>query len=372
MQVTKHKKYKYIYNLRGLLEKCDCVDIIEESAERLHNKLIRADINKLIISDYTKMFLGKNLANIHGLLKICTYQFVLALQGNSKPINDQTMIDYGGGWGLISLLAKEIGFKNVIYNDIYDISCSDAQTIAKELACEANHYVEGDIEDLKDFINSHGIDCDLLISNDVIEHIYDVENFIKKMSELSDGFFNAVMASDANGYNPLRRRYLMKRQNQKEYKSREKSWGHKERDSLEAFCNIREKIIRTAAPSLSSNIVHELTMATRGMNEYDIIKSTNEYLDFGKMPKLPGHPTNTCDPRTGNWEEHLMTKSFLERSFTSVGFEFKFVNGYYGAVSSNILKKYLGAVLNFLIVFFRSWGIVFSPYYVICVKIDKS
>ena len=45
----------------------------------------------------------------------------------------------------MSLLAVERGFKKVIYSDIYDISCSDAEIIAATIGNKAQHYLCGDI-----------------------------------------------------------------------------------------------------------------------------------------------------------------------------------------------------------------------------------
>ena len=71
-----------------------------------------------------------------------------------------------------------------------------------------------------------------IVSNDVIEHIYDVDGFLGKLHSLSDGALSVVMATDANKYNSRIRNSLMLRQRKIENEDREKEWGPKARDSL--------------------------------------------------------------------------------------------------------------------------------------------
>lgn len=51
----------------------------------------------------------------------------------SRKITDvsaNVFVDYGAGTGIMSLLAREMGFGAVLYVDIYDVSCRDAELIA--------------------------------------------------------------------------------------------------------------------------------------------------------------------------------------------------------------------------------------------------
>lgn len=100
---------------------------IDLATYKLFSKLKKIEINKLDISEYNMCYLNnKNLNQIFIYSQILYYIL-------SENININNFLDYGGGTGLLSLLAIECGVPNVFYNDIYNISCRDAETIAKEL-----------------------------------------------------------------------------------------------------------------------------------------------------------------------------------------------------------------------------------------------
>jgi hypothetical protein len=46
-----------------------------------------------------------------------------------------------------------------------------------------------------------------------------------------------------------------------------------------------------------------LAKKTRGLMKDDIEKLVEEYIASGKITYQPDHPTNTCDPYTGNWAD---------------------------------------------------------------------
>jgi hypothetical protein len=75
------------------------------------------------------------------------------------------MVDYGGGLGLMSMLARRLGVGRVIYNDIYPASCRDAELIARQLGIPANDYVTGHIESVVEVANRTATDikCNCLL-----------------------------------------------------------------------------------------------------------------------------------------------------------------------------------------------------------------
>jgi hypothetical protein len=101
------------------------------------------------------------------------------------------------------------------------------------------------------------------------------------------------------------------------------------------------------------------------MIEYDIKKVVNEYLTSGTVTlkqKFPKYSTNTCDPYTGNWAEHLMDVYQLQNILQSNNFQADIWRGYYG--DSNTLLKCLAArSLNLLIKNTGRYGLAFSPFF---------
>lgn len=213
---------------------------ITAAAKRLYDKLSFLDEDQMNISDYSKVQFRNRKANLKNSLNI--YSYLLSLSIINISLEDFCFIDYGGGTGILAMLAKELGIGTVIYNDIYDISCHDAEKLAGAVGNKAEYYIQGDIDEAINFCNSNNIKCSSVASYDVIEHIYDIDAYFKKLYLLSPA--TIVMASGANSFNPFIRRSLMKKAKNAEYEHRDKKYGHKERDSLESYFALRRKIIQ--------------------------------------------------------------------------------------------------------------------------------
>jgi len=326
------------------------------------------DIDAMKISDYNKKYLKSKLKSLTTELQIYSYILSWSLYKSSLSLDNFVLVDYGAGSGMLALLAKEVGIGTVIYNDIYDVSCQDAQQIAKVIGNEADHYVQGDINDMIGFLRKNKINCNAIASYDTIEHIYDIESFFGKLLSLSNGQMSVVMGSGANEFNPLIKRKIVKRQLKKEYKDQEKEYGHKERDCLVSFLKVRKnmvlKYLKELNIVLTDNEIEQLARKTRGKIEVDIQKCVDDYIETGKFPQEPSHLTNTCDPYTGNWEEHFMDPYYLARILSTRGFNACVINGYYGR-SKNSMKRFLAKFLNIFISTLKKQGIRVAPFYTI-------
>lgn len=341
---------------------------IDEAAARLAAKLAKLDVNQLNISDYNKRYFGGTLQNIRAALQLRTYLLAWALKDISLPHQEIVLVDYGGGSGMLSLLAKEYGIGTVIYDDIYDVSCQDAAIIGEAIGNKADYYVHGDIDDLIQFVQQKKLDCTTLVSYDVLEHIYNVPAFLQQLPSLSEGVLTIVMGSGANMKNPFVNRVLVKKQIELERKDREPNWGAKDRDALKSYLGIRKEMInaylKQNTADLPVPIVDDLAKRTRGMVKSDIERSVQTYLDKKKLPEPPVHPTNTCDPYNGNWAEHLMNTNELTRDLANAGFESTILRGYYGD-SNHRMKRIVGRCLNAIISLAGRQGLFLAGFYVL-------
>ena len=340
---------------------------INDAATRLYSKLQMINVEFLNISDYNKNYLGYHLKKLHSILQKCSYILALSIGGMDISINNCTILDYGGGTGILSLLAKELNFGTVLYNDIYDISCQDAKTIGSSIGNQADYYIEGNIDEVIIFLKKNGIACNSIVSDDVIEHIYDMGYFIKKLPELTDNRCSTiVMSSTANSFNPYIVRSLKKVHYNAEFEDRKHYSGSKKRDALESYYSIRKRIIQIYCPDLNSYEIKEITRRTRGMIEQDIINVVDDYLISKKFPLEPKHPTNTCDPYTGNWAEQLMNIVELKNQLQEVGFNSKIFPGYFGnmnkrgGIINNIIIPKIHTLINL-----PKYGVNFAPYFIL-------
>lgn len=335
---------------------------INSAAGRLYKKLKELDIVNLDISDYSKEYLRKHLINLHGTLRKYSYVLFWSLTSSTVSLNKFKLLDYGGGTGILSLLAKELKIGTVIYNDIYDVSCKDAKTFGQAIGNESDYYLQGDIDDIINFKKQNTVHINAIASYDVIEHIYDIGEFFEKLHLLSDQPLNVFLSSGANSLNPFKRKALMKQQIEIENKDRVKKHGYKKRDCLKAYLKVREEMIAKYNKELTNNEVKRLARVTRGMMGPDIYQCVDKYLKTNEFPLEPAHPTNTCDPYTGNWAEHLMDPYYLKEVLLQTGFEVEVLGGYWSPTEKSI-KNCLGKFLNIIIHLFKKQGIKAAPFY---------
>lgn len=139
------QKFKYIsfekrYNLSH-----DILKLIDDATVSFASDFAKLNIDKLLISDYNKHYLKRYQDNLDYFLFQYVQLIITVFENLNKPINEACFVDYGGGTGILSLLAKYVGFKDVVYIDIYDVSCSDAKAISKEFSVNISEFIIGDI-----------------------------------------------------------------------------------------------------------------------------------------------------------------------------------------------------------------------------------
>ena len=351
---------KFIFYPAKLPTDLELLNTINSAASTLYERLKVLDRDSLDISDYTKKYVNNHVRALERTLQ--KYAYVLAWALAFSIPQHCTFLDYGGGSGILSLLAKECGVGTVIYSDIYAVSCRDARVIGASLQAEADYYVTGDLDDVISFLRDHSLFCDAIASYDVIEHIYDIEGFLTQISEVP-GLLTVVMSSGANTYHPLIRRHIMKKQREVEYTDRENVWGHKERDCTRAYLNVRKEIISSHG-GLTEKEVELLAQVTRGLMEYDINQCVTTYIETGNLPEGLNHPTNTCDPYTGNWAEHLMDPYHLKDILSQGGFTAKVLPGYYGYYRNSV-KRITGKILNGGIYILGKYSMSAAPFFTI-------
>jgi len=103
---------------------------IETAACHLGDKLTSLDIKSVGISEYNQRYLSTKIFQLKGSLQTYAYLLWLSFRDRLTPVDNAVFVDYGGGRGVMSFLAKEMGVKTVIYNDIYDVSCVDVRRLS--------------------------------------------------------------------------------------------------------------------------------------------------------------------------------------------------------------------------------------------------
>lgn len=286
------------------------------------NMLQSLKIDELPISQYNRIYLAKHLESTEYAVNLGWQILESGLKNIDKPLSSISVAEIGGGTGIISLLAAWLGFGKVIYTDTYQQSCDDFEVLSTKLGLPIHQIICGSIQELS--THKRGT-IDLIVSRDVIEHIYDPADFFKLSTEK---FRQTVMVhnTSANIHNIFKKKYFKSIHEKDEWQGNTDQF--KPGDSIESFYQLRLNYILKQFPNLSQSRVEVLAALTRGKIYPDISKLVKEYILTNKLPPMPRHPTNTCDPENGNWTEQLIPilayESFIDNMFFSVKWQFAF------------------------------------------------
>ncbi len=336
---------------------------LDDAARRLLAKL-----NSLNVGEPLPSFLRDHIVGLQKNANETITKYVHILAWAMYPDLQRkysAFVDYGGGHGILSCLIKEADIADrVIYNDIFDQSCSGAQIIARHLNCEADEYICGDIAAVKASLNGGQIASCALASINVIEHIYDMDDFLQTAAALAEGPMTMVLSTSANPFNPLVRRRHHRQHNEWEFSDGPHE-SSSPMDTVKAFRSVRREIIQACGPSLRVADIEMLTRRTRGMRRDDIEKAVRLFEKTHELPPEPSHPTNTCDPITGSWQERLLDVHAVTRSFEESDFSVTLLPGYYSgmSLSKRVMhaKRLAASMLNRVIAHLGPQGVWLSP-----------
>jgi len=362
-------KARYLNNRTLYPADDDLLTRIDTAAGEVHRKLDEVDLDAVDVGPYV----GGYLQNKQSYFTSAVHKQAFVLAHAVSPhddVEDLIVLDHGGGPGLMTFLAKEAGVGTVIYNDIYDKACEDVERLGGILGCGPDLVIEGDFDDVLRAVKDRSLTCDALVSCDVLEHIYDIEYFLRHLGQLSDGPFTTAMATGANSLNPIYVRRLRKLHKKAEFECGHDACGGEEApeydpDSTEAFYDLRREIISEHASGLNPAVTELLAEKTRSQRDEDIKASVDRYLSERELPE-PDHPTNTCDPFTGNWAERLLDPHELCTVLERNGFHRTDVlRAEYAAPFDTVPKEIAGRCVNFLIRALGTRGIHLSPFFTI-------
>jgi len=352
---------KYLHRFARLPKDKELLRNIERCTSLLSKNILKINHSETGMSDYGQRSLVEHQSHIRGTMMVLTYLIAWALDRIDKPLSEITLLDYGAGLGYVGLIAKKMGVGTVIYNDIFENTRQDAEKLAPMLGVVPDHYITGGINEIVKYREKKDLSVDIIISNNVLEHIYGLETNFEMLRQISDGNLIAVMSTSANDANPKIRKDHFNFHHQVEYEGREAIWGYRSADSTQAYLEMRKDMIREYSSDLPDDIVDKLAVLTRGKRIDHIHQDVETYIKRNIFPVGIDHPTNTCDPVNGNWQERLLTaQQYLDR-YRNAGYKASVLPGYYRGVN-NIVKETICAIANAVISISGPRGLHLSPY----------
>jgi len=317
---------------------------MKEAAETCIAKILKIDFNQLDISYYNREYIQRIIPHIRYYFKIYIQAFSLLCSFRPEK---NLIVDFGGGHGFLSLFLKSLGYR-VIYCDANPWSVKTVSAIKEEIGLGPDYIVTGSVSELKQFCLDNHLKPDYLIATDLIEHIYDLQDFFLQLKQINPDF-EMMFTTGSNPQNFYKCRKL------RQYMTIEENY----------YFDIRRSFIMSKVLHLTETETTTLAQLTRGKIEPDILKILDSYKKNGQFPPPPDDPFNTCDPETGNWTERILPLATYSQFASKAGFQATFARGFYNEERNRKVVSYIFRMINFYIRKSGKFGFVVAPYILI-------
>ncbi len=251
-----------------------------------------------------------------------------------EPIEGQTILDCGAGFGLTAIFLALLGAKAAhglefqqnhidTFAAFRDVFPADLPVFMRQGDAAAMPYEDNSF--------------DVVLSVEAISHYRDTNGFLKEVHRVLRPGGILIISDANNGANPWRA-YRTKRlwaafENGSE---RGGYYGHKIGKS---FLQQRREIITEAFPFLDQDVVDDLARGTSGLNRGEILAVVQYYVDVGAKPQH-FYQFGTCplDPFISHYAEFLFHPLRLAKEIGYYGFD-AHVYSYFGGSRGGWVAK---------------------------------
>lgn len=322
---------------------------IRQAAKTLVSQLKAIDYERLPISKYNKCYIARLKPVLSYYMKIYADCLLKGLESVGSAPKDITFIDYGGGSGFLSMLAKQAGIGRVIYIDLNPDSVDMIRVLKALAGTGPDIILHGDSDTLADWCSANKVKPQLLIATDLIEHVYDLSAFFANLAAI-DNKMQMLFTTASTPFNPYVKRKLHRLMTtwEKEYYA------------------LRLHYIHLHFPALSPAEAKEAARKTRGLTFPHIRKA----VENGSYPLLKD-AFNTCDPRNGNWTERILPIETYRSLAKPFGYQVQVGKGFYNTDRPNPISALISSGINGLIRISGKAGFLFAPFITLYLRNDN-
>ncbi len=246
--------------------------------------------DELAISAYSRTALGRTLKAAEFYMDIYRSALEKCVAAVALPPSEITLVDYGGGHGLLSILAKQMDFGRVIYIDMRAESLQTVQTLGERLGTLPDVMLQGDADMLQDWCERNQERPTALLAMDVIEHVYILDEFFATLHRINPAMW-MLFTTASTPYNKRVVKRLHKAMILDELGN----------DQKKGFRTLRREYIQQLHPDMPERMLDLWAEQTRGLIYYDVKRAVES-----QSPNLLRDPYNTCDPESGSWTERIL------------------------------------------------------------------
>lgn len=336
---------------RFLPHKDELGELLQAKSEQLFVLMHHIDIESLGLTEHgKKYFLGSHFKRMFFSIQTSAHLLYNSITLSKKSVKDMVIMDYGAGMGSLYILAKMIGCKQVIHNDILEEWKNNAQQLAQAIHIDVDEYIVGNIEDTLIALKEKKIVCDIITSRNVVEHIYKLDEYYKLIDQYQP---KAIVYSSttANFNNPAMNLQHVLLHNKLE----------------KIFIQQRKEYIKTNFTNLDEKTVDLLALHTRGYERSEVTACIRNYINNGILPAKNYFYTNTCELDYGVWAENLLPFS-IHKQMAEVGNSQCIIKpGFWDTHYQKPWKNAMGAFFNILISITPIIGFLLAPFIYIIV-----
>jgi 2-polyprenyl-3-methyl-5-hydroxy-6-metoxy-1,4-benzoquinol methylase len=308
--------------------------LIDSAATDLYDRLIKVNAEKLGMPEHClAYFSSSHTKRLFFSTETSAHILYRSIRLAGKSSSDVVLMDYGAGVGTLFLLAKMIGCNKVVYSDHLEDWRLSAELIANAIGVKIDHYIVGDIDECLMQLEQLNIQCDIITSRNVVEHIYKLNKFYALLYEKQP---HAIIFSSttANKKNPgATIKHIL--------------W-HKKWEKI--FRGKRLVAIERQSPGMAPFRRQKLAKATRGLAVDDLKDAIENFRKTGKLPDPSVFGSNTCDPSNGVWAENLLSlrtyRNLIDERKYAVSFAPGFWDTHYKINYVNSAARMLNRIIS--------------------------
>jgi 2-polyprenyl-3-methyl-5-hydroxy-6-metoxy-1,4-benzoquinol methylase len=321
---------------------------INEECVKLKTAIEALDISTLPIDEFYKWYFNQCHLNRQEFSLRTSARLVHdAIVSTGKTPEEIVLLDYGAGLGTTYLLAKQIGIKHVIYNDLLPEFARPAKAIDQALGIVMDDYLVGDVEATCKEIQNKKLDVDVVISRNVLEHIYDLKHFFTTTHYYLPRavLYNSTTANYNNPMAFVQHIYL-----------------HKKAEPI--LIKKKQKYLLSHFPEMTPHNALQLAQRSPTLAADDLLAVGREYLNKHELPAKCTEGTNVCD-ETGNWREHLISYSkYRQHAFQ---YELSFLPGIWDVHQKSKVMRLLGKSMQAITNLLGKYGYITASFvYIVC------
>jgi len=234
-----------------------------------------------------------------------------------------TILDVGCGYGWESMLASLVGGNRVVALDVRD---TYTDLVRERMDHMAKRGVRLDVAVITGDICEADLPLgafDVVFCNETIEHVRDLDAMFARCAKLLSPGGRLVVIDSNNALNlRVRRRNAAmwaERDRSREFCRALQEERPLDNAGIEPYACTRERVVRTANPSLDHESVDRIVEATAGLVAADIESIAEGYDGGAGLPTPP--PMAWCrDPITGEYCERLLDPFWVRDAMAVHGF----------------------------------------------------